>query len=122
MRTLAPSLRLTRAFGGRKYCAGTSVPGSSRSLPAASISFTAGRMSLPAAGRSFASITSMLVRPVSSSVWRLMVMPSSMPTKATVPSISVTIGWVCGSHLTTIAPGSTLSPSLTEMTAPYGSL
>ncbi|MCY1515360.1 hypothetical protein D9M68_499430 [compost metagenome] len=120
--TWAPSATPTRAFAGRKYWAGTSVPGSSSSLPLASTSFTAGRMSLPAAGRSFGSRTSMLVRPVSSSVWRLMVMPSSMPTKVTVPFISVTIGWVCGSHLATIAPGSTLSPSLTEITAPYGSL
>ncbi|MNY20636.1 hypothetical protein D3C86_1541260 [compost metagenome] len=116
--TLAPSDRLTRVLAGRKYWAGTSVPGSSSSLPLASTSLTAGRMSLPAAGRSCRSITSMLVRPVSSSVWRRTVMPSSMPTKVTVPAISVTIGWVCGSHLATMAPASTLSPSLMEITAP----
>ena len=38
------------------------------------------------------SITTMLVRPVSSSVWRLMVIPSSMPDSFTRPATSVTIG------------------------------
>ena len=38
------------------------------------------------------------------------------------PFISVTIGWVCGSHLATMEPASSLSPSFTEITAPYGSL
>jgi hypothetical protein len=64
-------------------------------------------MSLPAAGRSPASITSMLDRPVSSSVLRLIVMPSSMPLNFTVPATSVMIGCVCGSQVATISPAVT---------------
>ena len=61
-----------------------SVPGD---LPGRPSSFrrTAGRRSLPADGRSFGSMISMFVRPVSSSVFRLIDTPSSMSSKVTLP-------------------------------------
>ena len=66
--TSAPSSMLTIALPGKKYCAGISVPGIITSLPFASTNLIAGRISLPAAGRAAASVTSLEDRPVRSSV------------------------------------------------------
>ncbi len=69
MPILAPFLRPDSAPPGRKYAAGASVLGSATGFPLASTTRTTGRRSLPAEGRSWVESTSMLVRPVSSSVW-----------------------------------------------------
>ena len=64
----APSSSVTIALPGKKYCAGTSVPGIKISLPFASTKRNAGRKSLPAVARSPTSCTTIEDKPVNSSV------------------------------------------------------
>jgi hypothetical protein len=61
-----------------------------------------------------------LDRPVTSSTWLCTVMPSMKSWKRIEPATSVTTGWVCGSQVAMIWPGSTVSPSFAVITAPYG--
>ena len=67
-------------------------------------------------------VISTLARPVSSSVFSIVVTPSTKSTKRTKPATSDTIGWLCGSQVATIWPALVAEPSLRLMTAPYGNL
>ena len=116
----SPSAMLSIAPAGSAYWAGISVPGRVSSLPSPSSSTrsTAGRRSTPAALRCLTSSTWRLSKPVRSSNWRCTDTPSTMSRNRTRPATSLITGWVCGSQLATIRPGSTRAPSTTESTAP----
>ena len=81
-------------------------------LPLASRTVIAGFRSLPR-GVERQSMTSRLVMPVDSSAVSCTEMPSTRSSKATLPSISVRIGRVYGSHSAMRWPRFTLSPSST---------
>ena len=67
--TRAPSSKFTIASGGKKYCAGSKlVPARYKSLPFSSTNLIIGFNSLPLLLRCFGSVTTMLLKPVSSSV------------------------------------------------------
>src|SRR3569832_991980 len=75
---------------------------------------------LAAVLRCLGSVITRLVRPVTSSVVRVTVTPSTKSLKRTRPATSVMTGWVCGSQLAAPWPGSPPSPSSTLSTAPSG--
>ena len=87
-------------------------------MPLASTNAMAGILSLPAVGRSATSITSILLKPVSSSVLDLTVTPSSISENYTMPSTSVMIGLVYGSQPATLMPGSILVSFFTNNVDP----
>jgi hypothetical protein len=87
-------------------------------LPFSSTSRTVGRRSLPAEPRDLGSMTTVEESPVISSTCLLTVTPSMKSCSWMRPATSVMIGWVWGSQVATSWPASTVSPSLTEITAP----
>ena len=72
--------------------------------------------------RRFASMTTWVERPVTSSICLATVTPSSTFSNFTVPAYSVMIGRVSGSQLASCMPALTVVPSWTSRVAPYGIL